>query len=267
MGPHDDDTTVPAQHNIGPLFGENPCPAQHNLGPPVGENPVLGPTWFGPTRRWQSRFFFFSAVTRTRRSGGSRRRRPSRVAPPAISSVPPLPEASSRAIHRMRPAEEVARAAALAGPLGELLPPVDFCCAYGSTLLHARPDASSMVDYILGVPDPLQWHSEVGWLNPYSSTLPDYSIQLVPFLVWYFLMRSWFLDGFLVWLIGAEFGEEPWSLLRMDGSPRPRRCKLPFPTPNSRSFYLVTPVDCSSDCVIDWLLLVPCGSSDYSARG
>ncbi|XP_052136329.1 phosphatidate cytidylyltransferase, mitochondrial isoform X1 [Oryza glaberrima] len=66
----------------------------------------------------------------------------------------------------MRPAEEVARAAALAGPLGELLPPVDFCCAYGSTLLHARPDASSMVDYILGVPDPLQWHSENLERNP-----------------------------------------------------------------------------------------------------
>nr|ABA94172.1 expressed protein [Oryza sativa Japonica Group] len=66
----------------------------------------------------------------------------------------------------MRPAEEAARAAALAGPLGELLPPVDFCCAYGSTLLHARPEASSMVDYILGVPDPLQWHSENLERNP-----------------------------------------------------------------------------------------------------
>uniref|UniRef100_A0A0D9XSZ9 Phosphatidate cytidylyltransferase, mitochondrial n=1 Tax=Leersia perrieri TaxID=77586 RepID=A0A0D9XSZ9_9ORYZ len=62
----------------------------------------------------------------------------------------------------MRTAEE----AELAGPLGELLPPVDFCCAYGSTLLHARPEASSMVDYILGVADPLQWHSENLERNP-----------------------------------------------------------------------------------------------------
>jgi mitochondrial translocator assembly and maintenance protein 41 len=53
------------------------------------------------------------------------------------------------------------QAAALAGPLRDLLPPVDFCCAYGSTLLRARPDASSMVDYILGVVDPVQWHAEV----------------------------------------------------------------------------------------------------------
>jgi translocator assembly and maintenance protein 41 len=48
-----------------------------------------------------------------------------------------------------------------AGPLHDL-PPVDFCCMYGSTLLHARPDGTSMVDYIVGVADPLQWHSEVG---------------------------------------------------------------------------------------------------------
>ncbi|KAL5203577.1 hypothetical protein ABZP36_008448 [Zizania latifolia] len=65
----------------------------------------------------------------------------------------------------MRPVE-AARAVELAGPLGELLPPVDFCCAYGSTLLHARPDAASMVDYILGVSDPLQWHSENLERNP-----------------------------------------------------------------------------------------------------
>ncbi|KAF6992245.1 hypothetical protein CFC21_009257 [Triticum aestivum] len=59
----------------------------------------------------------------------------------------------------------------LAGPLRDLLPPVDFCCAYGSTLTHARPDATSMVDYILGVADPLQWHSENLARNPthYSS--------------------------------------------------------------------------------------------------
>lgn len=71
----------------------------------------------------------------------------------------------------------------LAGPLGDL-PPVDFCCAYGSTLLHARPDATSMVDYILGVADPLQWHSENLERNPahYSSWMarlgPDAIIRL-----------------------------------------------------------------------------------------
>ncbi|EES09918.1 phosphatidate cytidylyltransferase, mitochondrial isoform X2 [Sorghum bicolor] len=63
-------------------------------------------------------------------------------------------------------AEEEKRAAELAGPLRDLLPPVDFCCAYGSTLLHARPDGTSMVDYILGVADPLQWHSENLERNP-----------------------------------------------------------------------------------------------------
>lgn len=47
----------------------------------------------------------------------------------------------------------------LAGPL-QSLPPVEFCCAYGSALLSNNNDKTSMVDYILGVPDPLQWHSE-----------------------------------------------------------------------------------------------------------
>ncbi|WVZ51285.1 hypothetical protein U9M48_002441 [Paspalum notatum var. saurae] len=61
---------------------------------------------------------------------------------------------------------EEERAAELAGPLRDLLPPVDFCCAYGSTLLHARPDGASMVDYILGVADPLQWHAENLERNP-----------------------------------------------------------------------------------------------------
>ncbi|XP_042383794.1 phosphatidate cytidylyltransferase, mitochondrial-like [Zingiber officinale] len=51
------------------------------------------------------------------------------------------------------------RAAELAGPL-ELLPPVDFCCAYGSSLLPNNTDKTSMVDYILGVADPVQWHAE-----------------------------------------------------------------------------------------------------------
>nr|CAD1822393.1 unnamed protein product [Ananas comosus var. bracteatus] len=52
-------------------------------------------------------------------------------------------------------------AAELAAPLVELLPPVDFCCAYGSSLLPNNHDKTSMVDYILGVADPVQWHSEI----------------------------------------------------------------------------------------------------------
>ncbi|XP_066337105.1 phosphatidate cytidylyltransferase, mitochondrial-like [Miscanthus floridulus] len=66
----------------------------------------------------------------------------------------------------MNAVAEEERAAELAGPLRDLLPPVDFCCAYGSTLFHARPDGTSMVDYILGVADPLQWHSENLERNP-----------------------------------------------------------------------------------------------------
>nr|KJB40175.1 hypothetical protein B456_007G055300 [Gossypium raimondii]KJB40179.1 hypothetical protein B456_007G055300 [Gossypium raimondii] len=40
------------------------------------------------------------------------------------------------------------------------IPPVDFCCVYGSTLHSTDSGKSTMVDYILGVSDPLQWHSE-----------------------------------------------------------------------------------------------------------
>lgn len=41
-----------------------------------------------------------------------------------------------------------------------VLPPVEFCCVYGSALHGRKRDKSSMVDYILGVSDPLKWHSE-----------------------------------------------------------------------------------------------------------
>ncbi|VVB04521.1 unnamed protein product [Arabis nemorensis] len=41
-----------------------------------------------------------------------------------------------------------------------VLPPVDFCCVYGSTLHPNNQDKSKMVDYILGVSDPMHWHSE-----------------------------------------------------------------------------------------------------------
>uniref|UniRef100_A0A5B7A674 Phosphatidate cytidylyltransferase, mitochondrial n=1 Tax=Davidia involucrata TaxID=16924 RepID=A0A5B7A674_DAVIN len=42
----------------------------------------------------------------------------------------------------------------------KILPPVDFCCVYGSALHPNNRDKSSMVDYILGVSDPQQWHSD-----------------------------------------------------------------------------------------------------------
>ncbi|XP_043720038.1 phosphatidate cytidylyltransferase, mitochondrial [Telopea speciosissima] len=47
----------------------------------------------------------------------------------------------------------------LAGLL-DALPPVEFCCAYGSAIHPNNQDKNAMVDYILGVSDPLQWHSE-----------------------------------------------------------------------------------------------------------
>ncbi|XP_056172209.1 uncharacterized protein LOC130134369 isoform X3 [Syzygium oleosum] len=58
----------------------------------------------------------------------------------------------------MASAEEVKRDE-LAGFL-KVLPPVEFSCVYGSTLHPNNRDKSSMVDYILGVSDPLQWHAE-----------------------------------------------------------------------------------------------------------
>ncbi|XP_031259001.1 phosphatidate cytidylyltransferase, mitochondrial-like [Pistacia vera] len=39
------------------------------------------------------------------------------------------------------------------------VPSVEFCCVYGSTLHPNNKDKSAMVDYVLGVSDPLQWHS------------------------------------------------------------------------------------------------------------
>lgn len=46
------------------------------------------------------------------------------------------------------------------GSLLKILPPVDFCCVYGSSLHPNNNDKSSMEDYILGVSNPQQWHSE-----------------------------------------------------------------------------------------------------------
>ncbi|XP_022847910.1 phosphatidate cytidylyltransferase, mitochondrial isoform X1 [Olea europaea var. sylvestris] len=42
----------------------------------------------------------------------------------------------------------------------EILPPVDFCCIYGSILHPNNLDKTSMIDYIIGVQDPQQWHTK-----------------------------------------------------------------------------------------------------------
>ncbi|XP_051147390.1 uncharacterized protein LOC127262645 isoform X2 [Andrographis paniculata] len=42
----------------------------------------------------------------------------------------------------------------------ETLPQVEFCCVYGSSLHTNNLDKSSMIDLILGVADPQQWHAE-----------------------------------------------------------------------------------------------------------
>ncbi|KAL2935722.1 Phosphatidate cytidylyltransferase mitochondrial [Bienertia sinuspersici] len=41
-----------------------------------------------------------------------------------------------------------------------ILPPVEFCCVYGSTLHPNNHDKSRMIDYILGVHDPVEWHKQ-----------------------------------------------------------------------------------------------------------
>ncbi|KAG8385078.1 hypothetical protein BUALT_Bualt03G0004100 [Buddleja alternifolia] len=43
----------------------------------------------------------------------------------------------------------------------EILPPVEFCCIYGSSLHPNNSDKTSMIDHILGVADPQQWHTQV----------------------------------------------------------------------------------------------------------
>ncbi|KAL3020050.1 hypothetical protein AAZX31_05G124000 [Glycine max] len=46
-----------------------------------------------------------------------------------------------------------------------VLPPVEFACVYGSSLHPSNHDKTTMTDYILGVSDPKQWHSENLKLN------------------------------------------------------------------------------------------------------
>ncbi|KAG5040744.1 hypothetical protein JHK85_013220 [Glycine max] len=47
----------------------------------------------------------------------------------------------------------------------QVLPPVEFACVYGSSLHPSNHDKTTMTDYILGVSDPKQWHSENLKLN------------------------------------------------------------------------------------------------------
>ncbi|XP_020232439.1 phosphatidate cytidylyltransferase, mitochondrial isoform X2 [Cajanus cajan] len=47
----------------------------------------------------------------------------------------------------------------------QVLPPIEFACVYGSSLHPSNNDKTTMTDYILGVCDPKQWHSENLKLN------------------------------------------------------------------------------------------------------
>ncbi|XP_052727461.1 uncharacterized protein LOC108319090 isoform X3 [Vigna angularis] len=47
----------------------------------------------------------------------------------------------------------------------QVLPPVEFACVYGSSLHPSNCDKTTMTDYIIGVADPKQWHSENLKLN------------------------------------------------------------------------------------------------------
>ncbi|KAL2343597.1 hypothetical protein Fmac_004882 [Flemingia macrophylla] len=47
----------------------------------------------------------------------------------------------------------------------QVLPPIEFACVYGSSLHSSNHDKTTMTDYILGVSDPKQWHSENLKLN------------------------------------------------------------------------------------------------------
>ncbi|XP_044495719.1 phosphatidate cytidylyltransferase, mitochondrial-like isoform X3 [Mangifera indica] len=60
------------------------------------------------------------------------------------------------------------------------VPFVEFCCVYGSTLHPNNKDKSAMVDYILGVSDPLQWHSQI------TQVADDIGVgvHFNPFVIW-----------------------------------------------------------------------------------
>ncbi|XP_017970698.1 PREDICTED: phosphatidate cytidylyltransferase, mitochondrial isoform X2 [Theobroma cacao] len=72
----------------------------------------------------------------------------------------------------------------------KVIPPVDFCCVYGSALHSTNHDKSTMVDFILGVSDPLQWHSENitrhGWCFLITEVADDIGVgvHFNPFVTW-----------------------------------------------------------------------------------
>nr|GMD99712.1 phosphatidate cytidylyltransferase, mitochondrial-like isoform X1 [Ipomoea batatas] len=66
------------------------------------------------------------------------------------------------------------------GSLLKILPPVEFCCVYGSTLHPNNKVQKSMVDYILGVADPIQWHTEI---NGIANNI-GVGIHFNPFVSW-----------------------------------------------------------------------------------
>ncbi|KAL2649580.1 hypothetical protein R1flu_017708 [Riccia fluitans] len=75
----------------------------------------------------------------------------------------------------------------LAEPLG-ILPPVEFAFSYGSGVFPQPADAAihekPMVDYILGVSSPAEWHTKNIDKNPhhYSSWLAKFGGNWIRFL-------------------------------------------------------------------------------------
>ncbi|KAB5573327.1 hypothetical protein DKX38_000521 [Salix brachista] len=61
-----------------------------------------------------------------------------------------------------------------------VLPPVGFCCVYGSSLHPNNSDKSSMVDFIIGVSDPKQWHSEITQVADKIGA----GVHFYPFVTW-----------------------------------------------------------------------------------
>ncbi|KAI9164906.1 hypothetical protein LWI28_004282 [Acer negundo] len=60
------------------------------------------------------------------------------------------------------------------------VPSVEFCCVYGSSLHPNNKDKSAMVDYILGVSDPMQWHSEISQVADKIGV----GVHFNPFVTW-----------------------------------------------------------------------------------
>jgi translocator assembly and maintenance protein 41 len=136
------------------------------------------------------------------------------------------------------------RALELAGPLRDLVPPVDFCCAYGSSLLHARTDETSMVDYILGVADPLQWHSEV-----VAQTGKPSSFLLASLLCFKLYCSS------LIWMSAQNLERNPEHYSSWMARRGPGAVRFPFP-PNHLHYLVGYLVNWLANCAAIRLFLV-----------